>query len=333
MQTATCSRTGSALTPGTPRIGWCAITYPAQPGKQTGFAYDGLDRRTAISSTPAGGGSAVTTSYLWCGSRPCQARNGTNAVTRGYYAEGELVPGAPAQPYYYGSDQLGSVRRAFASTSSAPAYGYDPYGNALQATAPLTDFGYAGMLYNADSGLYLTQYRAYNPVAGRWLSRDPNGESSDPAANLYAYVNGNPLIRVDPWGLADVPAPTDANGNPLPPPVSLPNGKNGESNSWVPCAPSGSGSRSAKWKPKFSVPSPYGGQPGASWDPEGHWDIDNGQGDRQRIDENGNPVEHGNPQPLPPPPSTSSNRSIQPPPWWMIIPLLPFPGNPLYGGA
>jgi RHS repeat-associated protein len=69
------------------------------------------------------------------------------------------------------------VRRVFASTSSAPAYSYDPYGNALQGTAPLTDFNYAGMFYNADSGLYLTQYRAYDPVSGRWLSRDPVGET------------------------------------------------------------------------------------------------------------------------------------------------------------
>ena len=29
------------------------------------------------------------------------------------------------------------------------------------------------MFYNADSGLYLTQYRAYDPVTARWLSRDP----------------------------------------------------------------------------------------------------------------------------------------------------------------
>jgi RHS repeat-associated protein len=71
------------------------------------------------------------------------------------------------------------VRRVFASTASAPAYGYDPYGNALQGTAPLTDFNYAGMFYNADSGLYLTQYRAYDPVSGRWLSRYPIGELGD----------------------------------------------------------------------------------------------------------------------------------------------------------
>ncbi|MBS0219679.1 MAG: hypothetical protein JSR91_02960 [Proteobacteria bacterium] len=67
------------------------------------------------------------------------------------------------------------MRRA-SSPSSAPAYSYDPYGIPLQGTAPVTDFVYGGMFYNADSGLYLTKYRAYDPVAGRWLSRDPLGE-------------------------------------------------------------------------------------------------------------------------------------------------------------
>jgi RHS repeat-associated protein len=138
-----------------------------------------------------GGGSATTTSYLWCGSALCQARNASNTTTPSYYGEGELVPGTPNQPYYYGIDQIGSVRRAFASTSSAPAYGYDAYGAPLQATAPVTDFIYGGMFYNADSGLYLTNYRAYDPVAGRWLSRDPLGGMTDPSANLYPYVGGN----------------------------------------------------------------------------------------------------------------------------------------------
>jgi YD repeat-containing protein len=74
------------------------ITYPGQSGKSTAFGYDGLSRRTAISSTPAGGGSAVTTSYLWCGARICQARNASGSVTREYYSEGEYVPGSPAPP-------------------------------------------------------------------------------------------------------------------------------------------------------------------------------------------------------------------------------------------
>ncbi|MHB8884748.1 MAG: RHS repeat-associated core domain-containing protein [Methylovirgula sp.] len=135
------------------------------------------------------GGSAVTTSYVWCGTSICQARNASNAVTREYFAEGEFVPGSPALPYYYGIDQIGSARRVFASTSNAPAFSYDPYGNAQRSTTLLTDFNYAGMFYNADSGLDLTLYRVYDPVSGRWLSRDPSGEQGDAAANLYRYVN------------------------------------------------------------------------------------------------------------------------------------------------
>jgi len=119
----------------------------------------------------------------------------------------------PVNPNYYGIDQIGSVRRAFASTSSAPAYGYDPYGAPLQTTAPVTDFVYGGMFYDADSGLYLTKYRAYDPVSGRWLSRDRLGESPDPSSNLYPYVGGNPIYLRDPEGTIPV-APQALNAFP-----------------------------------------------------------------------------------------------------------------------
>ena len=140
-------------------------------------------------------------SYVWCSDSLCQARSSGGTVIRGYYAEGEVVPGAPAQPYFYGVDQVGSVRRAFATTSSAPAYAYDPYGVSLQGTAPVTDFGYAGLFLNTDSGLYLTQYRAYDPATGNWLSRDPLGEASDSGANLYRYARGEPIAINDLSGL------------------------------------------------------------------------------------------------------------------------------------
>jgi len=176
------------------------ITYPSQSGKATTFTYDGLSRRTLIASTPVGGGTATITSYLWCGTDICQARNSSGTTTREYFNEGEFVPSSPAQPYYYGVDQIGSVRRAFTSSSSAPAFSYDPYGNALQTAAPVTDFNYAGMFHNVDSGLYLTQFRVYDSVSGRWLSRDPLGEFTDTAGNLYPYVSGDPVGNVDPAG-------------------------------------------------------------------------------------------------------------------------------------
>jgi RHS repeat-associated protein len=227
-QALTFDSNGNLLSDGQRNYSWDAenrligITYSGQPGKQTAFAYDGLSRRTAITSTPAAG-TATTTSYIWCGSKICQARNGSNSPIRGYYAEGEFVPGTPAQLYYYGQDQIGSVRRVFASAGNAPAYGYDPYGSALQSTGPLTDFNYAGMFFNADSGLYLTQYRAYDPVAGRWLSRDPLGEQSDVVANLYRYVGGNPVSFQDLSGLqGDGDDPCDPTPTPTPTPTPSP---------------------------------------------------------------------------------------------------------------
>jgi RHS repeat-associated protein len=56
------------------------------------------------------------------------------------------------------------------------------------------------LFYHAPSGLYLTHYRAYDPVTARWLSRDPIGEAG--GVNLYGYVGGNPLSYTDPLGLA-----------------------------------------------------------------------------------------------------------------------------------
>lgn len=206
-QSRTYDAVGNLTADGTRTFSWDAenrlvgISYPGQTGKATSFTYDGLSRRIAIANTPVGGGTAVTVSYVWCGSDICQARDATNAVTRQYIAEGEYVPGSPGQSYYYGIDRIGTVRRVFASTGSTPAYAFDPYGVPLQGATPLTDFGYAGMFQEQASGLALTQFRAYDPNAGRWLSRDPLEEQSDDGTNLYAYVMGNPVTFTDPLGL------------------------------------------------------------------------------------------------------------------------------------
>lgn len=87
------------------------------------------------------------------------------------------------------------------------------------------------MFYNADSGLYMTNYRAYDPTSGRWLSRDPLGEVTDPAGNLYPYAAGDPANATDVSGLSvhqrprlpnpftPTPCPGDGAGNPNPPNV------------------------------------------------------------------------------------------------------------------
>lgn len=147
------------------------------------------------------------TTKAGCGAEICQARDNNNATIREYYPEGEFVPGGSPGALFYGIDQIGSVRRVFEDVSTAPAFNYDPFGNFLQAGPPVADFGFAGMLYNADSGLYLTQYRAYDPTVGRWISRDPLYAGMPlgfvdirEATNLYAYVRNSPVNYVDPRG-------------------------------------------------------------------------------------------------------------------------------------
>jgi RHS repeat-associated protein len=59
------------------------------------------------------------------------------------------------------------------------------------------------MFIHSQSGLYLTLNRAYDPYSGRWLSRDPIGESG--GINLYGYAGQEPVNRTDPSGRFGLP--------------------------------------------------------------------------------------------------------------------------------
>lgn len=59
--------------------------------------------------------------------------------------------------------------------------------------------GQYGYHTDADTGLIYCQNRFYDPATGRWLTRDPIGYEG--GINLYAYCDGNPVMRVDPNGL------------------------------------------------------------------------------------------------------------------------------------
>jgi RHS repeat-associated protein len=64
---------------------------------------------------------------------------------------------------------------------------------------PNQPFGFAGGLYDADTGLVRFGARDYDAYTGRWTSKDPilfrGGD-----ANLYRYANGDPINYVDPAG-------------------------------------------------------------------------------------------------------------------------------------
>lgn len=100
------------------------------------------------------------------------------------------------------------------------------------------------------------------------------------------------LNNIDPECLlGQTENPVDADGKPLPPPVRLPPGTQGQPNEWKPVR--GTPDRPIKWVPKYPIPTEEGGQPSSSWDPEGdHWDVDNGDGTRTRVKPDGTIVDH-----------------------------------------
>jgi RHS repeat-associated protein len=135
----------------------------------TKFTYDGLGRRVAITEN-----AGNPTYYQWCDLVICRQAGPLGGTLGLFYEEGEAASG---QSLYYGPDQLGSPRNfavAAGTTATVSTLDFDPFGNALTSPAgPLPHFGFADMFYHGASGLYLTQYRAYNPRTARWLSRDP----------------------------------------------------------------------------------------------------------------------------------------------------------------
>ena len=79
---------------------------------------------------------------------------------------------------------------------------YDEFGNVLVDTNPgFQPFGFAGGLYDRDTGLVRFGARDYDPHTGRWTTKDPIGfDCKD--TNFYAYVENSPINIADPAGLA-----------------------------------------------------------------------------------------------------------------------------------
>jgi RHS repeat-associated protein len=65
---------------------------------------------------------------------------------------------------------------------------------------------YRGEQYDPDLGLYYLRARYYDPLTGRFLSRDPNAGYIDLPKTLhkYLYAGGDPVNGFDPTGRASL---------------------------------------------------------------------------------------------------------------------------------
>lgn len=102
------------------------------------------------------------------------------------------------------SDHLGSPRLVVnvEDGTVVQRMDFDEFGRVLTDTNPgFQPFGFAGGLYDLDTGLVRFGARDYDPATGRWTAKDPIGFAGGDS-NLYAYVSNDPVNLVDPSGLS-----------------------------------------------------------------------------------------------------------------------------------
>ena len=99
-------------------------------------------------------------------------------------------------------DHLGSPRLVVKSTDGTvlQRMDYTDLGKVVTNTnAAAHPFGYAGGIYDSNTGFIHFVARDYDPETGRWLVKDPirfgGGDT-----NLFGYVLGDPINGLDPNG-------------------------------------------------------------------------------------------------------------------------------------
>jgi len=144
--------------------------------------------------------------------------SGTNVVARFVYGSKGNVPdymvtysgGTVAGTYRILSDHLGSPRLVVDVTSgnAIETINFDEFGVETETHGTLPTgyvripFGFAGGLYDPDTGLVRFGARDYNAGVGRWASKDPRRIGSR-SFNLYSYAMNDPVNQRDPLGADD----------------------------------------------------------------------------------------------------------------------------------
>ena len=128
-----------------------------------------------------------------------------NVVSRFVYGSKGNVPDYMIKggvTYRIISDHLGSPRLVVDSAGTVvQRMDYDDWGNVTQDTNPgFQPFGFAGGIYDRDTGLVRFGARDYDPETGRWTAKDPIKFQGD-GTNLYGYAINNPINMIDMNGL------------------------------------------------------------------------------------------------------------------------------------
>ncbi len=177
------------------------------------YSYDAFEQRVSKTTTAAapGGASSVHFSHDQFG-RLIAEHDGSNGAPLREYLWLGLMPVAfidhssgSAVTYYLHVDQVMNPQK-LTNTAGAIVWDrvQDPFGVEVSATGSLTlPSRFPGQYADIESGFNQNWNRDYDPSLGRYVQSDPIGLMG--GINTYAYVEGNPVARVDPDGLLAAP--------------------------------------------------------------------------------------------------------------------------------
>jgi RHS repeat-associated protein len=178
------------------------------------YSYDVLGRRTSRTE-----GTNVD-QYVYSGNQVVADLDGSGNILRNYvWGPGvdnllsmTVYTNGTTNTYFSLTDQQRTVHALVDGNGNVvESYEYDAWGRVLyiknasgsSIANHQSEIGnrylWQGREYDVVTGLYYFRARWYDPVVGRWLSKDPIGISG--GLNFYAAFENNPVNTIDPSGL------------------------------------------------------------------------------------------------------------------------------------